>query len=132
MRLEASPALAGLLSGLLSDLRRPSILLRAEGVTTGAAANALSDYYAAQPHPIWGHRSQAIINSLLRDSWHTMPQAGSTAATAKPNGVASLKLNGVASGKYEGAAGARSPERPSSGRRHYKQPTANPLAWGIS
>jgi leucine dehydrogenase len=48
---------------------------KADGVTTGAAANALSDEYAAQPHPIWGHRSQAIIDSLLRDSWHTMPQA---------------------------------------------------------
>lgn len=38
-------------------------------------AGALSRRYAAIEHPIWGHRSQAIINSLLRDEWHLMPQA---------------------------------------------------------
>jgi len=42
----------------------------AEGVTPGQAANALADEYAAALHPIWGHRSQAIIDSLLRDDWH--------------------------------------------------------------
>ena len=42
----------------------------ADGVTPGQAANRLADEYAAVPHPIWGHRSQAIVDSLLRDEWH--------------------------------------------------------------
>jgi len=40
-----------------------------EAITPGQAANALADAYAAIEHPIWGHRSQQIINSLLRDGW---------------------------------------------------------------
>ena len=43
---------------------------REEGASVGAAANAMADEYAAQPHPIWGHRSKEIVASLLRDEWH--------------------------------------------------------------
>ena len=35
----------------------------------GQAANKLADHFASMEHPIWGHRSQHIINSLLRDGW---------------------------------------------------------------
>jgi len=38
-------------------------------MTPGQAANELADYYCTVEHPIWGHRSQHIINSLLRDGW---------------------------------------------------------------
>eukprot|EP00811_Abedinium_folium_P034570 NODE_7441_length_1578_cov_3.649897.p1 GENE.NODE_7441_length_1578_cov_3.649897~~NODE_7441_length_1578_cov_3.649897.p1 ORF type:complete len:442 (-),score=152.76 NODE_7441_length_1578_cov_3.649897:193-1518(-) len=41
----------------------------ADGITPGQAGNRLADDYASQLHPIWGHRSQAIIDSLLRDGW---------------------------------------------------------------
>lgn len=48
-----------------------SVLKMAEenGCTPGQAGNQLADDYAAQEHPIWGHRSQEIIDSLLRDGW---------------------------------------------------------------
>jgi glutamate dehydrogenase/leucine dehydrogenase len=40
-----------------------------EGITTAAAANALADEAGRVPHPIWGHRSRAILDSLVRDGW---------------------------------------------------------------
>lgn len=47
------------------------VLARAarEGITTAAAANALADEACRVPHPIWGHRSRAILDSLVRDGW---------------------------------------------------------------
>jgi glutamate dehydrogenase/leucine dehydrogenase len=41
----------------------------AEGITTSTAANALADEACAVPHPIWGHRSRAILESLVRDGF---------------------------------------------------------------
>eukprot|EP00658_Telonema_sp_P-2_P023105 TRINITY_DN19252_c0_g1_i2.p1 TRINITY_DN19252_c0_g1~~TRINITY_DN19252_c0_g1_i2.p1 ORF type:complete len:109 (+),score=15.89 TRINITY_DN19252_c0_g1_i2:253-579(+) len=48
-----------------------SVLRKAqdEGITPGQAANQLADHYATMEHPIWGHRSQQIIDALLRDGW---------------------------------------------------------------
>lgn len=40
-----------------------------EGVTTSTAANLLADHACAEPHPVWGHRGQAIIDGLLTDGW---------------------------------------------------------------
>jgi leucine dehydrogenase len=40
-----------------------------DGITTAAAANALADEACRVPHPIWGHRSRAILDSLVRDGW---------------------------------------------------------------
>lgn len=44
------------------------VLARAstEGTTTSAAANALADEACRVPHPIWGHRSRAIIDDVAR------------------------------------------------------------------
>ncbi len=42
---------------------------RALGTTPSAEANRLADEQAEQPHPIWGPRSQRIIDSLLADRW---------------------------------------------------------------
>ena len=41
-----------------------------EGITTAAAANHLADELACALHPIWGHRTQAIIAGLVADRWH--------------------------------------------------------------
>ncbi len=41
-----------------------------EGITTAAAANHLADELAREPHPIWGHRTRAIIDGLVADRWH--------------------------------------------------------------
>lgn len=41
-----------------------------EGITSAAAANQLADELAAEPHPIWGHRTRAIIDGLVADRWH--------------------------------------------------------------
>lgn len=32
-------------------------------------ANQLADAYSRRPHPIWGHRGRAIIESLVADGW---------------------------------------------------------------
>ena len=42
---------------------------RARGTTPSAEAIHRADEQAEQPHPIWGHRSQQIIDSLLADGW---------------------------------------------------------------
>jgi len=41
-----------------------------EGITTAQAADKLANIAAAVPHPLFGHRSQAIINQLIVDKWH--------------------------------------------------------------
>jgi len=41
-----------------------------EGITTAQAADQLADMAAAVPHPLFGHRSQAIIDQLIVDKWH--------------------------------------------------------------
>ena len=50
--------------------RRALELATAQGITTAAAANKLADELALQPHPIWGHRTRAIIDGLIADEWH--------------------------------------------------------------
>ena len=50
--------------------RRALELATAQGITTAAAANRLADELAVQPHPIWGHRTRAIVDGLLADQWH--------------------------------------------------------------
>ncbi len=42
---------------------------RAQGTTPSAEANRRADEQAEQPHPIWGHRSRQIIESLVADGW---------------------------------------------------------------
>jgi glutamate dehydrogenase/leucine dehydrogenase len=50
--------------------RRALELATSEGITTAAAANRLADELSLQPHPIWGHRTRAIIDGLVADRWH--------------------------------------------------------------
>ena len=56
--------------GLVGQVLR---LAAEKGITTGQAADELSDVYLAQPHPIWGHRSQLIIDSLVAEGWADGP-----------------------------------------------------------
>lgn len=42
---------------------------KASGRTTAAEAEALADKLSREPHPIWGHRGQQIINHLVRSGW---------------------------------------------------------------
>ena len=50
--------------------RRALELAAQHNITTAAAANRLADELATAPHPIWGHRTQAIIDGLIADRWH--------------------------------------------------------------
>jgi glutamate dehydrogenase/leucine dehydrogenase len=50
--------------------RRTLELAEREGITTAAAAIHLADQLAAEPHPIWGHRGRAIIDTLVDQRWH--------------------------------------------------------------
>lgn len=43
---------------------------RRESVTTTTAANALADELMQEPHPIWGHRSRLLVQSLVASRWH--------------------------------------------------------------
>ena len=42
---------------------------RDSGTTPREAADRLADELAVQEHPIWGHRTRAILDGLLRDGW---------------------------------------------------------------
>jgi len=50
--------------------RRALELAEQQNITTAAAANRLADELAREPHPIWGHRTRAIIDGLVADRWH--------------------------------------------------------------
>ncbi len=50
--------------------RKALELAASQGITTAAAANRLADELALVPHPIWGHRTRAIIDGLVADRWH--------------------------------------------------------------
>ncbi len=50
--------------------RRALQMAEREGLTTSAAAIRLADDLARVEHPIWGHRSRAIIDDLVARSWH--------------------------------------------------------------
>lgn len=54
-----------------------NVLERAEkaGITSTAAANALADELAEQPHPIFPDRTRAIIASLQAEGWANAPLA---------------------------------------------------------
>eukprot|EP00455_Lapot_gusevi_P052883 TRINITY_DN813_c0_g1_i14.p1 TRINITY_DN813_c0_g1~~TRINITY_DN813_c0_g1_i14.p1 ORF type:complete len:233 (+),score=60.02 TRINITY_DN813_c0_g1_i14:106-804(+) len=47
-------------------------LSKQEKITTAQAAIRIAEELMKEPHPIWGHRSQQIINSLVEDRWHTL------------------------------------------------------------
>ncbi len=49
--------------------KRALELAEAERITTASAANRLADSLAQVEHPIWGHRGQAIISSLVATHW---------------------------------------------------------------
>jgi len=49
--------------------RRTLELAEREGITTAAAAIHLADQLAREPHPIWGHRGRAIIDTLVDQGW---------------------------------------------------------------
>jgi len=42
-----------------------------EGITAAQAADDLANVAAAVPHPLFGHRSQAIIDQLVAGGWHS-------------------------------------------------------------
>ena len=46
------------------------ILYCRSGDKSKELANKLADELALQPHPIWGHRTRAIIDGLIADEWH--------------------------------------------------------------
>lgn len=45
---------------------------KADGTTTSEAANAIADELSSQPHPVWGHRSRAVIDALVAEAWHKL------------------------------------------------------------
>ena len=49
---------------LLTFTRAVLELSRKDGISTAQAANRLADQACAQPHPMWGHRGRAILESL--------------------------------------------------------------------
>ncbi|GAB5356590.1 hypothetical protein AAMO2058_000302800 [Amorphochlora amoebiformis] len=57
--------------GVYQTTRRVLRLAFDENIATNKAADRLADEALQQPHPIWGHRSQQIIDSLVEDQWHT-------------------------------------------------------------
>jgi hypothetical protein len=40
-----------------------------ENIPTGEAACKIADQLAEEEHPIWGHRSKHIIESLINHKW---------------------------------------------------------------
>jgi glutamate dehydrogenase/leucine dehydrogenase len=43
-----------------------------QNTTPTHAANALADALSEELHPIWGHRSRIILDSLMADRWHLL------------------------------------------------------------
>ena len=41
-----------------------------DDITPVEAANAIADKLSMELHPIWPHRSQQIIQSLVETGWH--------------------------------------------------------------
>ena len=48
-------------------------LAAAEGISTAEAANSLADELCTRTHPIFGHRSQEIMDSLVAGDWAEGP-----------------------------------------------------------
>ncbi|MBW2525909.1 MAG: Glu/Leu/Phe/Val dehydrogenase [Deltaproteobacteria bacterium] len=46
---------------------------KGSGRTPADEAQALADELAEEPHPIWGNRSQLIIDALVREGWAEQP-----------------------------------------------------------
>jgi len=42
-----------------------------KAISPDLAACEIADELAKKPHPIWGHRTKLIINSLIQDRWET-------------------------------------------------------------
>jgi glutamate dehydrogenase/leucine dehydrogenase len=55
--------------GIYQTTRRVLSIAKASQGTTVAAANRMADELAEREHPIWGHRSLKIIESLVADHW---------------------------------------------------------------
>ncbi len=55
--------------GIHQTTRRVLELAQRSDVSPVVAASRLADEMAEQPHPIWGHRSAKIIESLVADRW---------------------------------------------------------------
>jgi len=72
--LDADPAIYSHLEreaphGIYQRAREVFERAQATGRPTGAEAVALADELAQEPHPIWGHRGQAIISNLIASGW---------------------------------------------------------------
>jgi glutamate dehydrogenase/leucine dehydrogenase len=49
---------------------------RVASVTTTEAANVLADALSLEPHPLFPHRSRALIDALVVERWHDGPGGG--------------------------------------------------------
>jgi glutamate dehydrogenase/leucine dehydrogenase len=49
---------------------------RSASVTTTEAANHLADALSLEPHPLFPHRSRALIDALVAERWHDGPGGG--------------------------------------------------------
>ena len=55
--------------GIHATIQRVLEMSKASDVTPSEAATSIADELADEPHPIWGHRSRYIIESLIADRW---------------------------------------------------------------
>lgn len=55
--------------GIHQTTRRVLAIAKASGCTPTAAAERMADELAECDHPIWGHRSRKIVESLVADHW---------------------------------------------------------------
>eukprot|EP01097_Dermamoeba_algensis_P011420 TRINITY_DN8851_c0_g1_i1.p1 TRINITY_DN8851_c0_g1~~TRINITY_DN8851_c0_g1_i1.p1 ORF type:complete len:437 (-),score=80.25 TRINITY_DN8851_c0_g1_i1:82-1392(-) len=58
-------------TGIYSRILEVLKYARKENITTTTAANKMADEASLSPHPIWGNRSQKIIDSLVENHWET-------------------------------------------------------------
>jgi glutamate dehydrogenase (NAD(P)+) len=68
LRRQLDPADADSIPALTRRVLREAL---DRGESTVAVANRLADARLEELHPIWGHRTHALIESLLRDRWET-------------------------------------------------------------
>ena len=55
--------------GIHLTTQRVLEMSKSSGVTPSEAATRIADELADEPHPIWGHRSRYIVESLVADRW---------------------------------------------------------------
>jgi len=56
--------------GVYQTTRRVLRKAKEDQISTSKAADILADEALQKPHPIWGHRSQEIIDRLVKEDWH--------------------------------------------------------------